>query len=202
MKKKTKSIQNILFRKSESELIQLLQESLSRVSQLEARNKQLQRELNKFKTVAAKERQRAASLRGQLTAEQERVQTLQKSLRIARKSNKVAKQKVQAIEAENKAIKEIIKQIKPTLSKEQVFEMYRNSNLNRFWARVTEVQAIDEEKLVEMRNKMASWTSQKLRDAVRVAGWRSTWYDSDAEWNSSELSGWDERNIYAFIMSF
>lgn len=132
MKKKTKSIQNILFRKSESELIQLLQESLSRVSQLEARNKQLQRELNKFKTVAAKERQRAASLRGQLIAEQERVQTLQKSLRIARKSNKVAKQKVQAIEAENKAIKEIIKQIKPTLSKEQVFEMYRNSNLNRF----------------------------------------------------------------------
>ena len=106
MKKKTRSIPDVLFRKSESELIQLLQESLSRVSQLEARNRELVRQLNKFKTTAARERQRASSLRGQLRAEQEKVQTLQKSLRIARKNNAVAKKKAEQVQIENKAIKE------------------------------------------------------------------------------------------------
>lgn len=201
MKKKT-SLASILLQKSEPELLQLLEESLARVSELEAQNKRLQKEVNKFKTQARRERQRSSSLRGQLKAEQARVEQLRATIRTVRIKARAATKRAEAAEADVRVVKNILKEIQPKLTKEQVFEMYRNSNLTRFWDRLTQVHQFDPEKLQEMQQKMASWTSQKLRDIVRVAGWRSTWYDSDAEWNASEVAGWDERNLYAFIMSY
>lgn len=201
MKKKT-SLASILLQKSEPELLKLLEESLNRIKVLEEQNKKLAREVSKYKTQAKRERQRSSSLRGQLKAEQAKVETLRSSIKTIRIKTRAAQRKAEAAEAEVRTIKNILKEIQPTLTREQVFEMYRTSNLDRFWARLLQVHEFDPEKLEEMRAKMATWDSQKLRDIIRVAGWRSTWYDSDAEWNASEVAGWDERNLYAFIMSY
>ena len=188
--------------KSNQELEQLLEEAYERIATLEKRNKESVRAITKYKQSAKQQRQRAASLAGQLKAEKAKVVALQRSIKVQKTKARVARKKQAVAEAQVKAVKNIIKQIQPKLTKEQVFEMYRNSNQERFWDRMTQVHQFDPKKLQEMKAKMATWDSQKLRDIVRVAGWRSTWYDSDAEWNASEVTGWDERNLYAFIMSY
>lgn len=201
MAKKT-SLASILLQKSESDLLQLLNDAYARIKELEAQNMKLAKQVTKFKTQAKRERQRSSSLRGQLRAEQAKVESIKASIKVARGKQRAAEKRAEAAEAQVRTVKNILKEIKPTLTKEQVFEMYRGSNFNRFWDRMTQVHQFDPQKLQEMKNKMATWDSQKLRDIIRVAGWRSTWYDSDAEWNSSEVAGWDERNTYAFIMSY
>ena len=188
--------------KSNQELEQLLEEAYERIAALEKRNKESVRAITKYKQSAKQQRQRAASLAGQLKAEKAKVVALQRSIKVQKTKVRAARKKQAVAEAQVKAVKNIIKQIQPKLTKEQVFEMYRNSNQERFWDRMTQVHQFDPKKLQEMKAKMATWDSQKLRDIVRVAGWRSTWYDSDAEWNASEVTGWDERNLYAFIMSY
>lgn len=179
-----------------------LKESNERVKQLEKEVEKLKRELSKYKTQSAQQRQRIKSLQGQLSAEKAKVTSLQKGIRVQKIRVKRAVARQRSAEKQTAAIKQAIKNITPKLTKDQLFEMYRSSNLTRFWDRVQQVTEISPEKLAEMKAKMASWSSQQLRDIIRVGGWRSTWYDSDANWNSSELSGWDERNLYAFIMSY
>lgn len=179
-----------------------LRESNERVKRLEKEVEKLKRELSKYKTQSAKQRQRIKSLQGQLGAERAKVTSLQKGLKIQKIKTRKARAKQAAAEKETAAIKQAIKDITPKLTKDQLFEMYRSSNLTRFWDRIQQVTEISAEKLAEMQQRMASWSSQRLRDIIRVGGWRSTWYDSDANWNSSELNGWDERNLYAFIMSY
>lgn len=188
--------------KTNQELQQLLEEAYARIEQLELQVKKQSKSLQKYKTSAAKARQQARSLEGSLKAEQAKVAALRKTLKTQKVKVKKAEKRQKAAEAEVATVKNLIKQIKPTMSREQVFELYKVSNQNRFWERMTSVHQFDPEKLAEMQQKMATWDSQKLRDIIRIAGWRSTWYDSDAEWNASELAGWDERNTYAFIMSY
>ena len=199
---KKKSLTSILLQKSESDLLQLLDEAYSRIRSLEAQNKKLMSEVTKYKTQTRRERQRSSSLRGQLRAEQAKVESIKASIKVARGKQRAAEKRAEAAEAQVRTLKNTLKEIKPKLTKEQVFEMYRSSNFNRFWDRMTQVHQFDPQKLQEMKNKMATWDSQQLRDIIRVAGWRSTWDDSESEWNSSELAGWDEKNTYAFIMSY
>ena len=182
--------------------IDAIRKSNERVKQLEKEVEKLKRELAKYKTQNVQQRQRIKSLQGQLNAEKIKVTSLQKGLRIQKTKTKQARAQQREAEQETVAIKQAIKNITPKLTKDQLFEMYRSSNLTRFWERVQQVTEISPEKLAEMQAKMASWSCQQLRDIIRVGGWRSTWYDSDANWNSAELSGWDERNLYAFIMSY
>ena len=200
--KKNKSLANILLQKSESELLQLLTDAYAKIAELEARNRKLEREMSKFKTQAKRERQISSSLRGQLQAEQSKVQLLKSTIKTARSQAKAAIKRAEAAEAEVRTVRNILKEVKPKLSREQLFEMYRDSNLARFWQRMMQLHDYDPDKLAEMQEKMSKWSSQKLRDMIRVMGLRSTWYDSDAQWNSTEASGWDERNLYAFIMSY
>ena len=200
--KKNKSLANILLQKSESELLQLLTDAYAKIAELEARNRKLEREMSKFKTQAKRERQISSSLRGQLQAEQSKVQLLKSTIKTARSQAKAAIKRAEAAEAEVRTVRNILKEVKPKLSREQLFEMYRDSNLARFWQRMMQLHDYDPDKLAEMQEKMSKWSSQKLRDMIRVMGLRSTWYDSDAQWNASEASGWDERNLYAFIMSY
>ena len=183
-------------------IIDAIKESNDRVKQLEKEVEKLKRELSKYKTKNAQQRQRIKSLQGQLTAQKMQVASLQKGLKVQRIKTKQAVAKQKKAEQQTAAIKAALKSITPKLTKDQLFELYRNSNFTRFWERVQQVTEISPEKLAEMQAKMASWSSQQLRDIIRVGGWRSTWYDSDANWNSAELSGWDERNLYAFIMSY
>lgn len=193
----------ILKGKTNQELIQLLEEAYARIEQLEKKNQQSIKAITKYKQSSARQqRERTASLEGQLKAEKIKVEALKKTLKKQKTKTREARKKQVVAEKEVKAVRSVIKQIKPKLTKEQVFEMYRNSNQERFWDRMTQVHQFDPQKLAEMQARMSKWDSQKLRDIVRVAGWRSTWYDSDAEWNASEVAGWDERNLYAFIMSY
>ena len=120
----------------------------------------------------------------------------------ARKERIRLQKRAEAAETEVKAIKTAIKALTPKLTKDQLFEMYRSSNFNRFWERIQMVIEISPEKLAEMKQHMATWDSQKLRDMIRFLGLRSTWYDSDAEWNSSEVTRWDEKNLYQTIMVY
>lgn len=200
--KKNTSFASILLQKSESELLQLLQEANARIKELESKNRKLEQQMSKLKTQAKRERQVSSSLRGQIKAEQGKIASLKSAIKIARSEAKTAIKRAEKAEAEVRTVKNILKEIQPKLSKEQLFEMYRSSNLTRFWERMTSIHQYDQEKLLEMQQKMSTFDSQKLRDIIRVMGLRSTWYDSDAEWNSSEAAGWDERNLYAFIMSF
>ena len=192
---------DLLKTKSPLELKDLLSQAYERIAELEKRNRELERELSKFSTKSAKARQKISSLKGQLKAEKAKVQTLTKTIKVQKVAIKKFATQTQKAQNEVKAIKTAIKDISPKLSKEVLFEIYKSSNQTRFWERVTQVHQIDSEKLQEMKERMATWDSQKLRDVIRMAGWRSTWYDSDAEWNASELARWDERNIYALIMS-
>ena len=188
--------------KSPLQLKDLLSEAYARIEELERRNRELEKRLSKFSTQSAKTRQQVKSLQGQLRAERAKVQSLTTTIR----AQKVKIRKIRAREREAqqavKSIKQAIRDIAPKLSRDQLFELYKDSNQRRFWDRVTQVHQFDPEKLAEMKARMSTWSSQKLRDIIRIGGWRSTWYDSDADWNSSEMSGWDERNLYAFIMSY
>ena len=188
--------------KSPLELKDLLSQAYEKIAELERKNRELEKQMKKFSTQSAKARQRASSLKGQLRAEQEKVQLLTKTIKFQKTAIKKANLRAEKAEAEVKSIKFAIKDLTPKLTKDQLFELYKSSNSTRFWERVLQVHNIDPQKLAEMQEKMSSWTSQKLRDIIRIAGWRSTWYDSDAEWNSSEIIPWDERNLYAFIMSY
>ena len=192
----------ILKGKTNQELIQLLEEAYARIEQLEKKNQQSIKAITKYKQSARQQRERTASIEGQLKAEKIKVEALKKTLKKQKIKTREARKKQVVAEKEVKAVRSVIKQIKPKLTKEQVFEMYRNSNQERFWDRITQVHQFDPQKLEEMQARMSTWNSQKLRDIVRVAGWRSTWYDSDAQWNASEVAGWDEKNLYAFIMSY
>lgn len=200
--KKNTSFASILLQKSESELLQLLQEANARIKELESKNRKLEQRMNKLKTQAKRDRQVSSSLRGQIKAEQGKIASLKSAIKIARSEAKTAIKRAEKAEAEVRTVKNILKEIQPKLTKEQLFEMYRSSNLTRFWERMTSIHQYDQAKLLEMQQKMSTFDSQKLRDIIRVMGLRSTWYDSDAEWNASEAAGWDERNLYAFIMSF
>jgi len=153
---KKKSFASILLQKSESDLLQLLDEAYARIRGLEAQNKKLASEVTKYKTQARRERQRSSSLRGQLKAEQAKVESIKASIKVARGRARAAEKRAETAEAQVRTVKNILKQIKPTLTKEQVFEMYRSTNLDRFWDRATQVHQFDPEKLQEMRNKMAS----------------------------------------------
>lgn len=97
------------------------------------------------------------------------------------------------------------------MSKEQVFEMYRGINYSHFWDRVlstiewrsehwTEEEA--QRALAEAQNRMSNWSSQKIREIIRLAELRSTWYDSDAQWNSSELTRYTAFSLHKLIMSY
>ena len=191
------------FRAPSNTIVDALKASNERVKQLEQEVAKLKKELSKYKTQSAQQRQRAKSLQGQLSAARAKVVSLQKGLKIQKRRVKQAEAKQVEAERETQKVKDLIREIKPKMTRDQLFEFYRSSNLERFWERVEQVHPnIDPQKLLEMKARMAQWSSQRLRDVVRMAGWRSTWYDSDAAWNSSELTGWDERNLYAFIMSY
>lgn len=129
---KKKSFASILLQKSESDLLQLLDEAYERVRQLEAQNKKLVNEVTRYKTQARRERQRSSSLRGQLRAEQAKVESIKASIKVARGKQRAAEKRAEAAEAQVRTVKNILKEIKPTLTKEQVFEMYRGSNFDRF----------------------------------------------------------------------
>lgn len=202
MKKKSVSFAASLLHKGQSELVQMLQEAYRKIAELQRRNVVLEREASKYKTQAAQQRQRAKSLSGRLKAQQAKVETIRSVMKSQKNKIKAAVKKAKKAEAELKELKLSFGRIKPTLTKEQLFELYKSSDQNRFWERMTSVHQFDAQRLAEMQAKMSTWSSQKLRDIIRVAGWRSTWYDSDAEWNASEVAGWDERNLYAFIMSY
>ena len=118
--------------KSNQELEQLLEEAYERIAILEKRNKESVRAITKYKQSAKQQRQRAASLAGQLKAEKAKVVALQRSIKVQKTKVRAARKKQAVAEAEVKAVKNIIKQIQPKLTKEQVFEMYRNSNQERF----------------------------------------------------------------------
>lgn len=179
--KKNTSFASILLQKSESELLQLLQEANARIKELESKNRKLEQRMNKLKTQAKRERQISSSLRGQIKAEQGKIASLKSAIKIARSEAKTAIKRAEKAEAEVRTVKNILKEIQPKLTKEQLFEMYRSSNLTRFWERMTSIHQYDQAKLLEMQQKMSTFDSQKLRDIIRVMGLRSTWYDSDAE---------------------
>ena len=95
-------------------------------------------------------------MRGQLKAEQAKVEQLKATIKTVRVKAKAATKRAEAAEADVRTVKNILKEIQPKLTKEQVFEMYRNSNLTRFWDRLTQVHQFDPEKLQEMQQRMAS----------------------------------------------
>lgn len=168
------------------------------------KQKELETELKKVKA-------ELKSTREQLKREKASNQQLrQASTQITGKYNAAIKAlKNQVKNAENTS-KVTIKPAKA--SKEQVFEMYRQTNYAHFWSRVLEmVEWKDdrwtepgeaERKLAEAQAEMDSWDSQRIREFVRRANLRSTWYDSDAQWNSEELRKLRAKSLYDLIMTY
>ena len=132
MKRATKKSVFARISNNSLDLLESLQRATERVKQLEQENLELRRQLSKFKTTSAKSRQRERSLRGQLNAAKQEVAQLKKGLTYQKQQNKRLRQAEKAATAEVKRVKEIIKQITPKLSREQIFEIYKTSNQKRF----------------------------------------------------------------------
>ena len=59
-----------------------------------------------------------------------------------------------------------------------------------------------DEVVKKAKEYMANMSSEQIRTLIRIGGLRSTWYDSDSEWNASELSGYDLRGLCLLILSY
>lgn len=180
-------------------LTKALAETNQRIKYLELQNKQLKERIQKLESSSKRQRQVKKSQQGQLTAAKSKAKAIKMTVsRMSRKRKKTIKKNKIRVEKAKK-----IKIESAKMSKEQVFEMYRDHNQRRFWERVFLVHPeINLERLEEMKAVVRKMSSSLLRDMIRTAGLRSTWYDSDASWNSAELNGWDEENLYALVMSY
>lgn len=136
-------------------------------------------------------------------------QLREESVKLVGKYNSAIKGLTKSQTEVSNFIKSKVQSVK--MSKEQIFEMYRGINYSHFWERVlstiewksehwTEEQA--QRALAEAQERMSNWSSQRIREIVRLAELRSTWYDSDAQWNSSELTRYTAFSLHKLIMSY
>ena len=200
-KRTSKAVNKIIKGGANKELLQTeLIEARARLSQLQRENDLLKQRVKSLSSTTAKQRQVIKSQMGQVKAAQQTVQELQTALK---KITKATKQLTKTIKQPK--LKTYIGK-KPTLTKEQVFEIYRQIDYTRFWMRVESVidfdSVEDREKLAEMKLHMAEMSSEVIRDVIRIAGLQSTWYDSDDAWNANELVKYDVDNLYNIIMSY
>ena len=198
-KRISKAVNKIIKGGANKELLQTeLIEARARLSQLQRENDLLKQRVKNLSATTAKQRQIIKSKAGQVKSAQQTVQELQTAL----------KKIVKATKQITKNIKQpkILFGKKPTLTKEQVFEIYRQIDYTRFWMRIESVIDFDSvenrEKLAEMKLHMAEMSSDNIRNLIRITELRSTWYDSDAQWNANELVKYDVDNLYNIIMSY
>lgn len=123
---------NGFFRAPSNVIVDALKESTQRVKQLEAEVARLKKELSKYKTQNAQQRQKSRSLEGQLAAAKAKVVSLQKGLKVQKARVKKARIKQEDAEKETARLRNFIKKLQPKMSKDEVFELYRDSNYRRF----------------------------------------------------------------------
>lgn len=174
-----------------------LLQARAELARLRKENENLKQQVKSLSTASAKQRQRIKSQIGQLKAAEVKVASLKKALiRTAKVAKTIAERTRKPKIAFGKA----------ALSKEQVFEIYRGVNYNHFWERVESViEPITQEDfalLNEAKLHMSSMSSEKIRMLIKLAGLRSTWYDSDPSWDAGELENYSVRDIHAIIMSY
>lgn len=174
-----------------------LLQARAELARLRKENENLKQQVKSLSTASAKQRQRIKSQIGQLKAAEIRIASLKKALlKTAKVATNIAE----------KITKSKIVFGKAKLSKEQVFEIYREVNYNRFWDRVESVlePATPEDVVLlnQAKRHMSSMSSEKIRMLIKVADLRSTWYDSDPSWNAGELVNYTIRDIHAIIMSY
>lgn len=174
-----------------------LLQARAELARLRKENENLKQQVKSLSTASAKQRQRIKSQIGQLKAAEVKVVSLKKALiRTAKVAKTIAERTAKPKIAFGKA----------ALSKEQVFEIYRGVDYNHFWERVESVIDVvtDEDAILLKKAKeyMANMSSEQIRTLIRIGGLRSTWYDSDSEWNASELSGYDLRGLCLLILSY
>ena len=175
-----------------------LLQARAELARLRKENENLKQQVKSLSTASAKQRQRIKSQIGQLKAAEVKVASLKKAL--------IRTAKVAKTIAERERTKPKIAFGKAALSKEQVFEIYRGVDYNHFWERVESVIDVttDEDAILLKKAKeyMANMSSEQIRTLIRIGGLRSTWYDSDSEWNASELSGYDLKGLCLLILSY
>ena len=198
-KRTSKAVNRIIKGGANKELLQTeLIEARARLSQLQRENDLLKQRVKNLSATTAKQRQIIKSKAGQVKSAQQTVQELQTALK------KIVKATKQITKATPKLKTYFGK--KPTLTKEQVFEIYRQIDYTRFWMRIESVidfdSVADREKLAEMKLHMAEMSSDNIRNLIRITGLQSTWYDSDDAWNASELVKYDVDNLYNIIISY
>lgn len=174
-----------------------LLQARAELARLRKENENLKQQVKSLSTASAKQRQRIKSQIGQLKAAEVKVASLKKALiRTAKVAKTIAERTTKPKIAFGKAV----------LSKEQVFEIYRGVNYNHFWERVESViEPITQEDfalLNEAKLHMSLMSSEKIRMLIKLAGLRSTWYDSDPSWDAGELENYSIRDIHAIIMSY
>ena len=198
-KRTSKAVNRIIKGGANKELLQTeLIEARARLSQLQRENDLLKQRVKNLSATTAKQRQIIKSKAGQVKSAQQTVQELQTALKKIVKATKQITNKIKQ--------PKILFGKKPTLTKEQVFEIYRQIDYTRFWMRIESVidfdSVEDREKLAEMKLHMAEMSSDNIRNLIRITELRSTWYDSDAQWNANELVKYDVDNLYNIIMSY
>ena len=175
-----------------------LLQARAELARLRKENENLKQQVKSLSTASAKQRQRIKSQIGQLKAAEVKVASLKKAL--------IRTAKVAKTIAERERTKPKIAFGKAALSKEQVFEIYRGVNYNHFWERVESViEPITQEDAIllhQAKLHMSSMSSEKIRMLIKLAGLRSTWYDSDPSWDAGELENYTVRDIHAIIMSY
>ena len=129
-------------------------------------------------------------------------------------TNNIAKRnlkKVKSIRSFKKPIKSAAaKASKPKvkLTKEQKFEHYRDQNISHFMTRILSQLNIDiendldKELFREIRKKLDSMDSSRLRIFIRENGFKTAYYSSDASWRPEELQHWTIGLLYDTVMAY
>ena len=201
----SKAVQSLVRSNDAKAIRDALAQARAELARLQKENEGLKQKIKSLSSASAKQRQTIKSQKGQISAAKEKVTALKSALGKANIRYRKQRAKTQLVSKELAEAKQAFIK-KPTLSKEQVFELYRQVDYNQFWARIESVMDFsgqqNQERLAEMKAHMAQMSSADIRDLIKIAGLRSTWYDSDAQWNENEVTQYDINGLYNMIMSY
>lgn len=167
-------------------------ELLAEKAQLEARLAKLN-ELIRKNRASKSQRNQYKSIKG-------RVKSLTTQIN-AVKPTRIREARIKKIQVRSIKVRERLQLKQPTMTREQVMEIYRQYDTERFLERVfSEHPALKPEEGT-IRFHLNSASRQELYDTIKKYSWHSTWFDSDGSWDASEIIGWNDSTLLLVFKS-
>lgn len=171
-----------------NEFLKELQEVFELQKRLEAKLKRLEK-LISINKASKQERQTYRSLKGQIQSLTQKQRSLKTSLAQI-KTTAIRKAK----EVKTVGVKKV-PVVKPKLTREQVFAMYRKNNTDRFVARILEFFPGLQQSLPLILFHLDGASDYEIYEMIKKYSLRSTWFDSEGSWDQAELVGWNQNSL-------